>query len=69
MARIFKFEIADMPKVYLVGRESKYNIQTYIQGDNRIPAFWDKCLADGTFKELEKQWEFLYEPGVCGCYH
>lgn len=66
MARIFKFEIADMPKVYLVGRESKYNIQTYIQGDNRIPAFWDKCLADGTFKELEKQWEFLYEPGYAG---
>lgn len=66
MARVFKFEIADMPKVYLVGKESKHNIQTHMQGDNRIPAFWDKCLADGTFKELEKQAEFLYEPGYVG---
>lgn len=66
MARVFRFEIAELPKVYLVGKETKYNIQTHIQGDNRIPAFWDKCLADGTFKELEKQAELLYEPGYVG---
>lgn len=66
MASLFKFEIVELPKIYLVGKESKYNIELHIKGDNRIPAFWDKCLADGTFPVLEKKSEHICEPAYVG---
>lgn len=66
MANLIKFEVVDLPKIYLVGKETKYNIEVHINGDNRIPAFWDKCLADGTFSALEKQPEYVYEPAYVG---
>ncbi len=66
MAEVIHFEAADLPKVYLVGKEIRHNIEDYTKGHNRIPAFWDKCLADGTFSALEKQQNYIYEPAYVG---
>lgn len=66
MAKVIHFEVVDLPKVYLVGKEIRHNIEDYIKGNNRIPAFWDECLADGTFLALEKQQSYIYEPAYVG---
>ncbi len=66
MARLIKFEVVELPKIYLVGKEVKYTIEVHKKGDNRISAFWDKCLADGTFSALEKQQEYVYQPAYVG---
>lgn len=66
MGKLAKLEIIDLPKIYLVGKETRFNIETHIKSHNCIPAFWDKCLADGTFSVLEKQPEYIYEPAYVG---
>lgn len=66
MANLIKFEVMDLPKIYLVGKESKCNIEEHIKGNDRISTFWDKCLTDGTFSTLEKQREYIYEPAYVG---
>jgi hypothetical protein len=66
MAKIIKFEVVDLPKIYLVGKEIRHNIEDFTKGNSRIPAFWDKCLADGTFSVLEKQQNHRYEPAYVG---
>ncbi len=66
MAKVVKFEILDMPKVYLVGKEKQYNIEAHLKGENQIPALWDRCFTDGTFSTLEKQSDFIYDPSYVG---
>ena len=68
MAKVIKFDVIDLPKVYLVGKGIEHNIEEHVKGDNPIAAFWDKCLADGTFSVLERQQEYVYEPAyVSAC--
>lgn len=66
MAKVVKFEVVDLPKIYLVGKEERYNIEVHMKGDNRVPALWDRCFADGTFSTLEKQSDFIYDPSYVG---
>ena len=66
MAKLIKFEVVDLPKVYLVGKEAKFNIEVHNKDDNSISAFWDKCFAEGTFSVLEKQQDYVYQPAYVG---
>lgn len=66
MAKLIKFEVDKLPKLYLVGKELRYNMEALMKGDNRIPAFWDKCFTDEVFSTLEKQSEFIFNNAYVG---
>lgn len=66
MAELVKFEVVDLPKTCLVGKASRFNSELHFKGINRIPAFWDRCLSDGTFAPLESKTDALYEPAYVG---
>ncbi|EGD46578.1 hypothetical protein Cpap_0958 [Ruminiclostridium papyrosolvens DSM 2782] len=52
--------------VKLVGKELRYNMEAHMKGDNRLPAFWDKCFADYTFLLLEEQTNYIYNSSYVG---
>ena len=62
MAELVRFEIISFPAMKLIGKEIRYSMAVHMQGDNRIPGFWDKCFNDGTFTWLEAQKDFIYDP-------
>ncbi len=66
MSELIKFEVKRLPNIKLVGKELRYNMEAHMKGDNRIPAFWDKCFTDGTFSLLEKQTSFIYDSAYVG---
>lgn len=66
MARVVKFEIVDLPKLYLVGKEERFNIQDFMKGEVLVSDFWVRCYEDGTFATLERQSDFLYDPSRIG---
>lgn len=66
MSKLVKFEVVELPKLCLVGKELRYNMDGHMKGDNRIPAFWEECFADGVFAELEKQPEYLFDNSYVG---
>lgn len=55
MAKLIKLEMIDLPQVYVVGKEIKVEMKDVMGGDNPIPAFWEKCIAEGVFETLSKQ--------------
>lgn len=66
MGEIIKFRVKKLPSLKLVGKEIRYNMESHMKGDNRIPAFWDKCFADDTFSSLEAQADFVYDSSYVG---
>ena len=62
MAELVKFEVIDFPATKLIGKEIRYSMAAHMQGDNRIPALWEKCFTDGTFTWLEAQKDFVHDP-------
>jgi predicted transcriptional regulator YdeE len=66
MGELIKFEVKKLPNLKLVGKELRYNMEAHMKGDNRIPAFWDKCFEDGIFSLLEKQADFVYDNSYVG---
>jgi predicted transcriptional regulator YdeE len=66
MGELIKFEVKKLPGLKLVGKELRYNMEAHMKGDNRIPAFWEKCFEDGTFSLLEKQVDFVYDNSHVG---
>lgn len=66
MAKLIKFEVVELPRIYLVGKELRYNMEEHMKGDNRIPAFWYKCFADNIFSILEKQPDYILDPAYVG---
>lgn len=66
MGELVNFEISRLPKLKLVGKELRYNMEAHMKGDNRIPAFWDKCFADDIFSLLEKQADYVYDDAYVG---
>lgn len=66
MAEVVKFEIVDLPRLYLVGKEVRYHVETPMKDPNRIPSFWQQCFADGTFSTLETQSHLLYDHAYVG---
>jgi len=66
VAKLIKFEVKELPKIYLVGKELRYDMEVHMKGDNRIPAFWEKCFAENIFSTLEKQSDYVYDPAYVG---
>lgn len=66
MAKLIKFEVKQLPKIYLVGKELRYDMEVHMKGDNRIPAFWEKCFAENIFSTLEKQSDYVYDTAYVG---
>ncbi len=66
MGELVKLEVKRLPKLKLVGKELRYNMEAHMKGDNRIPAFWDKCFSDDTFSILEKQENYVYDNSYVG---
>lgn len=65
MARLEKIEFVEMPDVLVIGKTIKVD-WAHIRDHNPIPEFWEKCLADGTFKRLEQCGEQVYDPSYVG---
>lgn len=55
MAKLIKLETIDLPKVYVVGKEIKVNMEEMMKGNSPIGEFWEKCMNDDTFETLQKQ--------------
>lgn len=66
MGELIKFEVKKLPSLILVGKELRYNMEAHMKGDNRIPAFWEKCFQEGIFSLLEKQADFVYDNSYVG---
>lgn len=66
MGKLIKLEVISLPKLCLVGKELKINMEEHMKGNNRIPGFWDKCFGDGTFSTLEQQPDFIYNDAYVG---
>ncbi len=66
MGDLIKFEVKKLPKIKLVGKELRYNMELHMQGENRIPTFWDKCFENEIFLPLEEQADFIYAKDYVG---
>lgn len=66
MGNLIKFDVKDLPELCVVGKELKINIEKHMKGQNTIPAFWDKCFADGTFAKIEELKDFVYDDAYIG---
>ena len=66
MAQLINFSIKLQPSILLIGKQIRYSMQAHMQGDNRMPAFWQACFAQDTFAPLEAQGSFLYDDAYVG---
>jgi predicted transcriptional regulator YdeE len=66
MAELVYFEVKDFPAVKLIGKELRYSMAIHMQGENRIPAFWEQCFSDGTFTQLEAQRDQMLDDSAVG---
>jgi predicted transcriptional regulator YdeE len=66
VAELVHFEVKDFPAVLLIGKELRYSMELLMKGENRIPAFWDACFADGTFTRLEGQKDGIFDDAYVG---
>ena len=60
MNEVVKLEVIKLPKLYIVGKEIRYSHVALDNGDNRLPAFWEKCIKDNVFAPLEAQTDSIY---------
>lgn len=63
-AELTKFQIMELSAIRVIGKELRCKVN-HPEG-NLIPAFWDKCLRDGTIKGLEALRERLYPNTLVG---
>ena len=68
MSDIAKFEIIKLPRLIAVGKKFRYSYEALNSGDNRLPAFWDKCYAENTFAPLESQIEYVFNTSHAGVF-
>ena len=57
---VIKIEVIKLPTIYIVGKQLRYSDDALNAGDNRLPAFWDKCIEEDIFTPLESQKEHIY---------
>ena len=65
MANLVKIDFIEIPEVLVIGKTIEVD-WTKIHQENPIPAFWDVCFKDGTFKILEEQADFIYDSAYVG---
>ena len=63
---VVKFETIEQPEILIVGKLARPNPNDVAAGKNTLPAFWDKCFADGTFTTLEALTDFIHDPAYVG---
>ena len=68
MDDIVKLEVIKLPTLYIIGKELRYSDAALNSGDNRLPAFWDKCYAEGVFTLLEAQAAYLFNASRVGVF-
>ena len=68
MNELIKSEVARLPKLLIVGKEIRYSDAALNNGDNRLPAFWDKCCEERIFDPLESQAEHLFVASHVGVF-
>ncbi len=66
MAVLVNFEIKELPKVKLVGKEIRPSQEEQMKGNNPLPAFWGKCFQEGAFAPLESQDGMIFDPSYVG---
>lgn len=65
-AELIKFEIRELPGLCVIGREIIVRMDE-LEKQNPIPAFWNQCIADGIFDDLQdKLADYIYDPGYVG---
>lgn len=62
MSKLIKFEIVDIPKLYVVGKP----ISVKMTEENPIPAFWGKCFEDGTMAVFDQLKDMAYDDSYVG---
>ena len=65
---LVKFEIIKLPEILVIGKELRYGDDALNNGDNRLPAFWDNCLAEKIFAPLEARAEFIFNVSRAGVF-
>ncbi|MFV0399442.1 MAG: GyrI-like domain-containing protein [Oscillospiraceae bacterium] len=66
MAELVKFEIKEFPNLILAGKEIRHDNEAQMNGDNPLPAFWDKCFGDGTLTTLEGLGDQVFDDAYVG---
>jgi Bacterial transcription activator, effector binding domain. len=68
MNELVKFEVVKLPKLWIIGKELRYSDAALNHGDNRLPAFWDKCYKESVFTPLEAQSEYIFNTSHAGVF-
>lgn len=68
MDELVKIEVLRFPRLYIIGKEIRYSDEALNTGDNRLPAFWDKCYQENIFAPLEAQTEYVYDASPIGVF-
>lgn len=66
MGEMIKLDVKKLPPLKLVGKEIRYNMESHMKGDNRMPAFWDRCFKEDIFSPLQAQVDFVYDNAYVG---
>ncbi len=66
MAELIQFEVKELPKLVVVGKALRHNMEALMKGDNPIGGFWDKCFGENVFAPLEAQGSRIYDPSYVG---
>lgn len=68
MDELVRFEVVRLPKSYIVGKEIRYSDEALNNGDNRLPAFWDRCYVEDIFAPLESQEKYIFDRSHAGVF-
>lgn len=66
MAELINFEVKQLPKLYLIGKEKRMNMEATMGSDNPIPGFWQECKENGVISKLEEQNKLWFEDSTIG---
>ncbi|MDR3311777.1 MAG: hypothetical protein LBS64_01410, partial [Spirochaetaceae bacterium] len=65
--KLVKFEIKDLPKLCVIGKEIRLKMSDMMGTNNPVPAFWGKCMSEDVFTTLGKTLsESIYERAYVG---
>ena len=68
MNEVVKVEVIRLPKLYIIGKEIRYSDEALNKGDNKLPAFWEKCIKENVFTPLESQTDYVYDNSHAGVF-
>ena len=66
MPTLANFQILYLPPVRVIGREIRYGMDEHMNGNNRLPAFWETCFNNNLFAPLEAIPKSVFDPSYVG---